>query len=238
MTRWVIVVMSLCACGKVEKLRQDAADDAAVPIDALVDAAPVDAAPDAGPVDPFVNGSFEQNYDGWTLAEDSGNPTVGFWGISPATTFAAGTTVHDYHDNVDGIPQCFMVGMNVVQPTDGTLAAFNAQNGPERHLLSQDVTLPPTAKMLTFSIAYSVVSQQFDTTSQFLAVEVRDPASDAILGNLFITDPTTAPPLTLPMTPMSASIEQYAGQTVRITVDVQAHLNCLFTVVDDFRVTF
>jgi hypothetical protein len=37
---------------------------------------------------------------------------------------------------------------------------------------------------------------------------------------------------------MTASLQPYAGQTVRITVDVQAHLNCLFTVVDDFRVTF
>ena len=234
MTRWVLAVMSLCACGKVEKLHQDAAADAP-PIQ--IDATP-DAAPDAPPVDPFVNGSFEQNYDGWTLAEDSGNPTIGFWGISPATTFAAGTTVHDYHDNVDGVPQCFMVGMNVVQPTDGTLAAFNAQSAAERHLLSQDVTLPAQAKMLTFSLAYSTVAQQFDATNQFLAVEVRDPATDAILGNLFITDPATTPPLTLAMTPMTASLQPYAGQTVRITVDVQAHLNCLFTVVDDFRVTF
>ena len=232
MTRWVLAVMSLCACGKVEKLHQDAEADAPVAIDAAVDAAP-----DTAPVDPFVNGSFEQNYDGWTLAEDSGNPTIGFWGISPATTFASGTTVHDYTDNVDGVPTCFNVGMSVVQPTDGTLAAFNAQAGPERHLLSQDVTLPSAAKMLTFSVAYSSAGA-FDTANQFFAVEVRDPATDAILGNLFITDPATTPPANLSMTPMSASIAQYAGQTVRITVDVQAHLNCLFAVVDDFRVTF
>jgi hypothetical protein len=232
MTRWVLVVMSLCACGKVEKLHQDAGDDAAVQIDAQVDAAP-----DAAPVDPFVNGSFEQNYNGWTLAEDSGSPMVGYWGISPATTFTAGTTVHDFNDNIDGAPQCFTVGMNVVQPTDGTLAAFNAQSGAERHLLSQDLTLPATATMLTFSVAYSTAAA-FDTANQFLAVEVRDPATDAILGNLFITDPATAPVPNLAMTPMSATIAQYAGQTVRITVDVQAHLNCLFAVVDDFRVTF
>jgi hypothetical protein len=126
----------------------------------------------------------------------------------------------------------------MVQVADGTLAAFNAQGGPERHLLQQDVTLPAQAKMLTFSIAYSTNAAAFDATNQFLAVEVRDPATDAILGNLFITDPATTPPLTLAMTPMTASLQPYAGQTVRITVDVQAHLNCLFTVVDDFRVTF
>jgi hypothetical protein len=233
MTRWVLAVMSLCACGKVEKLHQDAEADAPVPIDAAVDAAP-----DTAPVDPFVNGSFEQNYDGWTLAEDSGNPTVGFWGISPATTFAPGTNVHDYTDNVDGVPSCFNVGMNVVQPTDGTLAAFNAQGGPERHLLSQDVTLPSAAKMLTFSIGYTTNAVAFDPTNHFVAVEVRNPADNTVLGNLFITDPATTPPPTMPMTQMTASLEPYAGQTVRITVDVQAQLNCLFTVVDDFRVTF
>ena len=235
MTRWVLAVMSLCACGKVEKLHQDAAADAPVQIDATPDVAP-----DAPPVDPFVNGSFEQNYDGWTLHEDSGNPTIGFWGISPSTTFVSGTSVHDYTDNVDGVPSCFNVGTNTVQVTDGTLAAFNAQSGPERHLLSQDVTLPSAAKMLTFSLAYGTNAPAFDATNHFLAVEVRDPATDAVLANLFITDPTTtpAPPTTLAMTPMTAPIEAYAGQTVRITVDVQAHLTCLFTVVDDFRVTF
>jgi hypothetical protein len=44
--------------------------------------------------------------------------------------------------------------------------------------------------------------------------------------------------MSMPMTALSAPVDQYAGQLIRITVDVQAQQTCLFTVVDDFRVTF
>lgn len=233
MTRWGLALVFAAACGKVQKVQPDA------PIDSRMIDAPADAAPDAPPVDPFINGSFEQNYTGWTLNEDSGMPNVGYWGISAPMTFAGGATVHDYTDNVDGVPSCFGVPPPaVVEVADGQLAAFNAQSGPERHRIWQDIALPANAKMLTFSIGYGTNATVFDATNQFLAVEVRDPTSDSILGNLFYTDPTMNPPLTLAMTAQSVSLQPYAGQTVRITVDVNAHNNCLWTVVDNFHVTF
>jgi hypothetical protein len=222
----------VCAgCGKVEKLAPDAATpDASV--DASVDA-PADAAP---PKDPLVNGSFEMNYTGWTLAEDSGVPTNGYWGISGSTTFAAGTTVHDFNDNIDGVPSCLNVGTNTVAVADGANAAFNTQGGPERHRIWQDIVLPPEASMLTWSMGYTATS--FDPVNEFLAIEVRDPTTDGVVANLFYTDPAMAPPTTQPMMSYAASISAYAGERVRITVDVQAHTNCLFTAIDDFRVTF
>lgn len=213
----------VAACGKVEGIPPDSS--------------PVIDVPDTPPVDPFVNGSFEQHYTGWTLNEDSGIPLNGFWGISQMTTFAPNATVHDYNDSVDGVPSCFSSIMSVVKVADGMLAAFNAQSGIERHRIWQDIALPASAKMLTFNLAYTT-SVAFNATTQFLAIEVRDPTSDSVLGKLFYTDPTTSPPLTLQLTEKSASLQPYAGRTVRITVDVMAGNDCLFAVVDNFRVTF
>jgi hypothetical protein len=227
MTRWVLALIALGACGKVEKLQPDAAADAAAD-------APADA---ALPVDPFVNGSFEQNYDGWTLDEDSPDPASGYWGISGPATLGAGTSVHDYNDNIDGEPGCLGIGGNVVAVTDGALAAFNAQSGPERHRIWQDIQLPAEAKTITFSLSYNT-NVPLEATTQFVAVEVRDPGTDAPLQSLFYTDPAISPAMSMPMTALSAPVDQYAGQLIRITVDVQAQQTCLFTVVDDFRVTF
>lgn len=224
-----ILSMVLAAgCGSVTT-----SPDASSSHDAGPDAVPIDAMP----VDPFVNGSFESaDYTGWTLTEDSGTPDNGYWAIgADGTVFTAGTVIHDFTDGIDGSPGCFNLFLPTLAASDGTSVAFNEQNGPEDHRLSQDVTIPNGLHTLSWSMSYNNNATAFDLATQFVAIEVRDPTSDAVLANLFVTDPTTtAPPQSIPMTPFTADVSAYQGQTIRITVDVMAQQTCLFGSFDGF----
>jgi hypothetical protein len=188
------------------------------------------------PVDPFVNGSFEQTYTGWTLASDSGLATTGAWGIaSSGTTLSTGQTVHDYQGNLDLAPGCLSLGPFQVIATNGSFAAFNTQTSADRHRMWQDLALPAAAKTLSWSMAYQSAGP-FDLTSEYLAVQIRS-TNDAVLSTVFVTNPATAP-LGQPMASFTVPISQYAGQTVRVTVDVQVRTYCLFAVFDDFHIGF
>jgi hypothetical protein len=186
--------------------------------------------------DPFVNGSFETgDYTGWTLNEDSGNAQAGAWGIGTnGQQLAQGQTVHDYNDNVDFVPSCLGVGtIPVLVSSDGNDVAFNTQGGPERHRIWQDITVPAGRTTLEWSMGYTN-TQPFNLASQFLAIEVRVPSTDAITATLTTTDPTANPPLMIPMTPFSADLSAYVGQSIRITVDLDAQGGCFFAWFDGF----
>src|SRR5262249_44411451 len=89
---------------------------------------------------------------------------------------------------------------------------------------------------LTWAMSYGNAAPAFDLTSQFLAIEVRDPTTDAVTATLFTTDPAAPapPPLMIPMTNFTASVAAYQGMTVRITVDLQVQQNCFFASFDGF----
>jgi hypothetical protein len=238
------IALVLVGCGKVQPLQMDAAPGSDAP--ALDAPGPGSDAADAlVPEHGFINGSFEDAYAGWQLAEDSGMPMAGYWGIAANNTmFAQGTSVHDYNDDLDGVPMCFN-GAGVggtpaitVVASDGASAAFNAQSGAVGHLLWQDLTIPAGAQLLTWSMSWTSVDP-LALGSQSIAIELRDPATDAIKETLYATDPAAspAPPLAQAMSAFAAPIDAYAGQTVRVTVDLQARADCLFAVFDDFRIT-
>jgi hypothetical protein len=216
-------------CGSVSS-REDPDANVVVPPDAEV------GSPDAPASDPFVNGSFEQDYLGWTLDEDSGVPEGGAWAIGADGDVLTGTSVvHDFFDNVDLTPPCLGVGtIPTLDATDGTRLAFNVQGGPERHRIWQDITIPASLTTLSWSMSY-ITAATFDLTAHFLGIEVRDPDTDAITTTLFTTDPLAAPPQSIAMTPFSADLSAFAGQTVRITVDLQAQSDCFFATFDGFR---
>lgn len=232
MGRFLIMTLAACAaCGQVVENQ---------PVDAAQqqrDARDIDATlVDAAIVNPLTNPSFEQDYTGWVLEEDSGNPTTGVWGIAADTDiFVAGQIVHDFTDNVDHSPSCFNIPTQAVDTFDGGKAAFNSQTGPERHLLSQFVTIPAGATKLTWRMQYENTGS-FDLASQFLAVEIRDPSLNTITATLFTTDPAAMPPppINQIMTQHEVDISAHAGQSVKLTVDLQVQLNCWFLVVDDF----
>ncbi len=180
---------------------------------------------------PFVNGSFESDYAGWTLNEDSGNPTAGLWGIGTnGQALTAGLVVHDFFDNIDFSPSCFGVGSLTIVTAAGTKAAYNSQGGPENHRLWQNITIPAATPTLSWSMLY-LNSNPFGP-GQTLSIEVRNPVTDAILSTVFTT--TGASPPSIPLTPMTASLAAFVGQTVRITVNLQAQVGCFFLEVDKF----
>ena len=226
----LIAVVAGCGVTKDNRQTVDAGDaDAPVVIDATIDAAI-----DAPPANPFVNGSFEQDYLGWTLTEDSGDPASGIWGIATdGMTFTGGTPYFDFTDGIDVAPGCAGGQAMPVSVVDGTKAAFQLQGGPERHLLEQTLTIPAGLTTLSWSMAYETSS--LDPTRQFLAVEVRSPATGATLATMFTTDVAGAP-MVQAMQNFTGQITQFAGQQVRITVDLQVQNDCFTAVFDDFRI--
>jgi hypothetical protein len=185
-------------------------------------------------VNQFVNGSFEDNYAGWTFVEDPAvDPCFGAWGIATTGfTLSPGGLVFDFHNGLDcpqnspGLPITFTA-------TDGNQLAFHLQDGRGKVFdrMYQDIAVGP-GSTLHWDMQYRNHAGLFDTASQYLAVRIRD-VSDVILEDLFITDSVT--PQLIPMTPFSADLSAYAGRTVRLSVDIQAALGFLDAQFDNFR---
>ncbi len=188
----------------------------------------------------IVNGSFENDYNGWTLEESpAGNPCFGTWGIAATGfTLVPGAEVFDFHDLVlcaqssPGLPITFTTATD-----GGNKLAFQLQNGaPELHRMHQDIKVGP-ASTLEWDMQYlNHDPDGFNLAEQYLAVRIRD-LSDAILEDLFITNP--GDPQSNPdhpkLTHHSKSLAAYAGRTVRLSVDMQVNRNFLDAQFDNFR---
>src|SRR5712691_3124270 len=183
----------------------------------------------------IVNGSFENDYNGWTLEETpAGNPCFGTWGIAATGfTLVPGGEVFDFTEvppaacaqSSPGLPITFT-------PTDGNKLAFQLQNGaPELHRMHQDITVG-VGSTLHWDMQYSNHAAGFDPANQYLAVRIRD-LSDVILKDLFITNP--GDPQSIPMTHFSADLAAFAGTTVRLSVDMQVNLDFFDAQFDNFR---
>ncbi|MCW5809024.1 MAG: choice-of-anchor D domain-containing protein, partial [Deltaproteobacteria bacterium] len=183
-----------------------------------------------------VNGSFETgDYTGWTLAESSGVPSLGTWGIAgDGETIGSGATVFDF---ADGVPvQQFTPGLpHTYHATDGVFVALQLQNGGEQHRMFQTVQLPACQPLLLWDMEYRNHNGAFDAGAQYLAVNVRDPDSDAVLATPFKTMPG-APPVVPAMTPFEADLTPFAGQTVRLDFEQQVQLFHLDAAYDHVRV--
>src|SRR2546422_11421483 len=87
----------------------------------------------------IFNGSFEDNYTGWTLVETPPDPCAGTWGIATTgLTISPGDSVFDFSDRVncvqtsDGLPITYTA-------TDGNKLAFQLQNRAQLHRMFQDI---------------------------------------------------------------------------------------------------
>ena len=186
----------------------------------------------------IVNGSFENDYNGWTLEESpAGNPCFGTWGIAATGfTLVPGAEVFDFHDLVlcaqssPGLPITFT-------PTDGNKLAFQLQNGaPELHRMHQDITVGAGSTLHWDMQYFNHDPLGFDLTEQYLAVRIRDSVSDAILQDLFITSPGD-PQTNLDhpkLTHFQADLSAFAGRTVRLSIDMQVNRDFLDVQFDNF----
>ncbi|WP_242929066.1 LamG-like jellyroll fold domain-containing protein [Pontibacter vulgaris] len=112
--------------------------------------------------------------------------------------------------NSPGLPITFA-------PTNGSKMAAFFVTGPTTARLSQNVTLPATGPVtLTFDLQYNNHNGSFDSNSQFMAVEVRNPDTDALLRTIFKTEPGAA--ASIPMTSYSFDISEFEGQNVKLVL--------------------
>ena len=196
----------------------------------------------------IVNGSFEDDYNGWTLEEvPPAVACVGTWGIantgSPqppvlltetGSPLLQGGVAFDFHDGAlcsqssPSLPITFA-------PTDGVKLAFQLQNDvPQLHRMHQDIAVGPGSS-LHWDMQYNNHAGASDP-SQYLAVRIRDSVSDAILADLFTTT-NPGVPQSIPMTGFSADLAAFAGMTVRLSVDMQVSLDFFDAQFDNFRLT-
>ena len=128
---------------------------------------------------------------------------------------------------LEGLPHTYTA-------TDGNFLTLLLVNGPERHRMSQDVTLGTCDTItLNWDMEYTNHDRVFNSESQFLAVHIRDVATDAILKTLFKTT-EGVDPHTIPMTTFTADLSEFAGQTVRIDVEMQEQFFYFNAAFDNF----
>ena len=183
----------------------------------------------------LVNGSFETgDYAGWTLWSEYPNDQGTFGIGTDGQTLANGDTMLDYMTNT--IVQEYSIGLPITfAATDGNKVAVELQDGPVHRRMYEDVTVPSGGSLLAWDMRYTNFAGTFDAAGQYLAINVRDPNTDAILATIYKTadaqDAQTLPT----MTAFSASIAAYAGQRVRIDVEVMVQFDFFDLVFDNFR---
>ena len=168
------------------------------------------------------NGSFETgDYTGWTVQHSTPSGTFGTWGIaSNNQTIAAGASVHDFVTNTDisesspGLPTTY-------HSTDGNELAILLENGGEDHRMFQTITVPSCSAVVKWDMAYNNHENSFDTTGQFLALNIRNPSTDAILSTPYRTTQGVDPEVLSAMTGFVADISSFAGQTVRLDYEAE-----------------
>src|SRR5882672_983892 len=99
----------------------------------------------------IVNGSFEDDYNGWTLEESPESRPLtdcfGTWGIAGSGfTLLPDGFAFDFHDMVPC--QQFSFGLPITfAPQDGIKLAFQLQNGPQLHRMHQDIAVGPASTL-------------------------------------------------------------------------------------------
>jgi len=191
----------------------------------------------------IINGSFETgDYTGWTLFEGGAFtiPSFGTWGIATnGQTIVPGEATFDFFDGIlvnqssVGLPRTYTA-------TDGNIVAYQLQNGAQTHRMSQDIVVCSNATDLTWDMEYQNFNNSFNTNNQVLSVEIRNLAN-VVLATLYTTDPAAptipANPLTIaPMTSFTADISAFAGQNVRLAVNMIVNITFFDAVFDNFRI--
>jgi hypothetical protein len=184
----------------------------------------------------FINGSFEAgDYTGWSLIRTETNPNSGAFGIADNKTIVVpGDSIFDYHDSTKVRISCGFSTQALILATDSLLLGICYQSGPGNHRMYQDISIDADADQLQFDLSYSSYSS-FNSTSQFVAVHIRDIVTDNITETIFKT--VASDPLRIPMNQFCMDISAYSGDTIRIDVEFQVQSNCMDLAFDNFRIT-
>jgi fibronectin type 3 domain-containing protein len=178
------------------------------------------------------NGSFETgDYTGWTLLEDY-PPDGGIWGIAyNGQVINPGDQVHDFSDNImvqivsTGLPKNYY-------SSDGKFVAFQSQTYGQNHRMYQDISLPINTKILEWDMSYNNLGIFF-LFNQKLNINIRD-LNDNIIETIFVTDGTSPPEIS--MTRFTKDISRYAGNTIRLDVEMIVHENYFDAEFDNFSI--
>jgi hypothetical protein len=183
----------------------------------------------------FVNPSFEGNYFGWTVWATNATGTTGTWGIATnAQVIAAGGSVYDYYtkttiaEDSPGLPITY-------HATDGNLVALCLQTGPEQHRIYQTVRVPSAATSLAWDMNYNNHAGTFDPTNQYMALNIRNPSTDAIIATAYMTTQGVDPQVVATMTTYTVPIAAYQNQVIRVDVDLVVNNDWLDMAFDNFR---
>lgn len=179
--------------------------------------------PQRGGMELLLNGSFEANggagtniLDDWTVISLPGSinglPGLGDWFAQTGT----GSPLNDFP---------------VDAPTDGSFAAMTDTTGAGSHVLYQDFAVPANGGDLSCDVYVNNQALDFinagnldweANANQHMRVDLMDPAAQiadtgaGVLANLFITNP--GDPLVQSYQTIGASLDDYAGETVRLRV--------------------
>ncbi|MFB0904203.1 MAG: HYR domain-containing protein, partial [Nonlabens sp.] len=163
--------------------------------------------------DPLVNGSFENNYDGWTI--ESSRSIFGI--LSLGQTVRTGDFLYDFKDNQN--EEILSSNFNyTASPTNGNKLAVFTQTNSANHRMYQDVVLPDrNSLILSFDLQYrNLADEGFDVDNQYFSVVLRDPITDDIVAEIYKTV-QGIDLLELPMmTTKAFDISSFKGQTVRL----------------------
>jgi hypothetical protein len=197
--------------------------------DEILDAAEIDSTRYVCDFDEFLNGSFElPDYQGWTVSSTSS----GQWLlVSSGTTLQSGQTWFDYADKRNETINSIGLPLTVTS-THGTKVAVQLQLAPGIHRIHQDFTVPLTATTLKWDMYYKNTWNTF-TNNQYIAVNVRDPLTDAVIATLYKTQ--AGAPLNLgSMLPFSANLAAFAGTDIRFDIETNIQLSWIDVVLDNF----
>ena len=119
--------------------------------------------------------------------------------------------------------------------SDGLQTGLLTQNGPARHIMSQDVFVNSDATSLRWDMAYDP-DVFLDSISQYIALNIIDPISTAVLDTPFKLDPVLHPQELATFTTFAVDVTPYRGQTIRIEYEAQVLDGCFAMFFDNFRI--
>ncbi len=181
---------------------------------------------------PIVNGGFENAYQGWTIQQLL-SPQAMIAGIAKnGQQILQGQPVQDFAKMVT-MPAQGPQFPNVYQATEGTSVAFYSESGPGDQHVFQDVIV--SGCTLKFDISWKNYAPQGFQPNQFVAVNLRDPATNMILDQPLLTK-AVDPMMQQLMKPIQFDMKKYVNKKIRVEVETYGNNGFLHAAYDNFRI--
>jgi hypothetical protein len=186
------------------------------------------------PINNCSFGSFEGNYNSWTLIDNATLPDDGTWGIaSDGQTINFGYFTYDFADMLmvmqlsPGLPHTYSA-------SDGSYLSYHLRNSSGIYRMYQDVTLG-VAGDICWDMEFNNHSSNHDAIDQYLAVNIRD-LNDTVLTTLYKTTDGVDPLILTPMNGFCFDISAYSYLTVRVDVELNLDDDYFDSAFDNFSI--